>query len=76
MSFGEGTASVPPESVATIVATAAASGAAGAPLAGYARPPDDAARRGGGLRGGALRGARADLKRSFETSGTWRTRQS
>lgn len=76
VAFGEGTGYVPPESVATIVATAAASVAAGAPLAGYARPPDDAARF-YGLRGGAtVHGARADLKRSFETSGTWRTRQS
>ena len=38
--------------VATIVATAAASVAAGAPLVGYARPPDFAARY-YGLRGGA-----------------------
>ena len=74
--FGEGTAYVPPASVATIVATAAASVAPGVPLAGYARPPDFAARY-YGLRGGAtVGGARADLKRRFETSGTWRTRQS
>jgi hypothetical protein len=76
VAFGEGTAYVPPASVATIVATAASSVAAGAPLVGYARPPDFAARY-YGLRGGAsVGGARADLRRSFETSKTWRTRQS
>ena len=60
VAFGEGPGYGPPESVATLVATAAASVAAGAPLAGYARPPDDAARF-YGLRGGAQCGARADL---------------
>ena len=49
---------------ADVAAAAAASAAAGAPLAGYARPPDDAARfyggaaRAGSSLGDAVRGAR------------------
>jgi hypothetical protein len=74
--IGAGTGYVPPSSVAAIVYTAAANVASGAPLIGYVRPPDFASRF-YGLRGGVVAdGARADVKRRQETSGTWRTRQS
>lgn len=73
--FGSGTGYVPPLSIQAIVDTAVSSVAAGVPLTGYVRPPDDRTKLHGLRKGVLVHGVRCDLQKQHETSVSWRTRQ-